>query len=432
MAEEFSNNSSVKAPLLPKWEHHDLGHAIDQENATPTHPSTENTASFFRTCLNGLNAIAGVGILSIPYALASGGWLSLVLLFAISGAQFYSGLLIKKCMEKNSNIRTYPDIGELAFGKIGRLIVSVCMYTDLYLVSVGFLILEGDNLINLFPIGEIHIAGLAIGGKQFFVILVALIILPTVWLDNLSLLSYVSASGVFACVVIIMSIAWTATFGGVGFHYKGTLVNWSGIPTAISLYAFSFCAHPVFPALYNSMTNKRQFSNVLIVCFILTTVGYAFTAIIGYLMFGPEVESTVTLNLPLNKVSSKLAIYTTLVNPISKFALFATPIINALKDLLPRTYKNRVTSILVSTVLVVSTTIVALAVPFFGYLMSLVGAFLSITASILLPCLYYLKLSGKYRNFGFETVAIVAILVAGIAMGISGTYTSIMDIVHHL
>ena len=186
----------------------------------------------------------------------------MVLLFAIAAAAFYTGTLIKRCMDKNSNIKTYPDIGELAFGKIGRLIISVSMYTELYLVSIGFLILEGDNLSNLFPNREVQIAGLAIGGKQLFVILVTLIILPTVWWDNLSLLSYVSTSGVFASAFIILSISWTATFDGVGFHQKGTLVNWNGIPTAVSLYAFCYCAHPVFPTLYNSMTNKHQFSYV--------------------------------------------------------------------------------------------------------------------------------------------------------------------------
>jgi vesicular inhibitory amino acid transporter len=64
-------------------------------------------------------------------------------------------------MDKDSSIRTYSDTGELAFGKIERLIVLVSMY-KLYLVSIGFLILEGDNLSNLFPIEEIQEAG-----KQF-------------------------------------------------------------------------------------------------------------------------------------------------------------------------------------------------------------------------------------------------------------------------
>ncbi|XP_027352125.1 amino acid transporter AVT1I-like isoform X2 [Abrus precatorius] len=394
--------------------------------------TSDNGSSNLNTCFNGLNALSGVGILSVPYALASGGWISLAFLLAFASTAYYTALLMGRCMDKDSNIRTYPDIGELAFGKTGRLIVSLLMYTELYLVSTGFLILEGDNLNNLFPIGEIQMGGSTIGGKQFFVILVALIILPTVWLDNLSLLSYVSASGVFASAIIILSITWTGAFDGVGFHQKGTLVHWGGIPTAVSLYAFCYCAHPVFPTLYSSMRKKHQFSNVLLVCFLLTTAGYASMAIIGYLMFGPDVESQVTLNLPLDKVSSKIAIYTTLVNPICKFALMATPITNALKDLLPRTYKNRVTSILVSTVLVISTTIVALAVPFFGDLMSLVGAFLSVTASIMLPCLCYLKISGTYRKFGFETVVIGAIVVAAVAMGVSGTYTSVYEIVHHL
>ncbi|XP_020219149.1 amino acid transporter AVT1I [Cajanus cajan] len=432
MSEKLSHISSLNEPLLPGREQHVLGHVIDDEKVTASFPSTDNTVSFFRTCLNGLNTLSGVGILSVPYALAAGGWLSLTLLLAIAAAACYTGMLIQRCLDMNSNIRSYPDIGEVAFGKIGRLVVSVSMYTELYLVSTGFLILEGDNLSNLFPIEEVQIGGLAISGKQFFVILVALIVLPTVWLDNLSLLSYVSASGVFASAIIILSILWTATFDGVGFHQKGTLFNWNGIPTAVSLYAFCYCAHPVFPTLYNSMTNKHHFSNVLFVCFALSTMGYASMAIIGYLMFGPQVESQVTLNLPLDKVSSNLAIYTTLINPISKYGLMATPITNALKDFLPRTYRNRMSNILVSTALVISTTIVALTVPFFGYLMSLVGAFLSVTASILLPCLCYLKISGTYRKFGSETVAIVAIIIAGIAMGISGTYTSVRDIVQHL
>ncbi|CAL8137291.1 unnamed protein product [Prunus armeniaca] len=64
----------------------------------------------------------GVGILSVPYALSSGGWLSLIPIFVIAAAAFYSGLLIQRCMDEDSTIRTYPDIGEHAFGKKGRIV----------------------------------------------------------------------------------------------------------------------------------------------------------------------------------------------------------------------------------------------------------------------------------------------------------------------
>lgn len=205
---------------------------------------------------------SGVGILSVPYALASGGWLSLILLFVIALATFYTGLLLTRCMDMKSDIRSYPEVGELAFGSNGKIIVSVFMYVELYLVATGFLILEGDNLNNMFPDVEIKLLGFRIAGQAFFVLLVSFIILPSVWLDNMSLLSFVSASGVLASAIIIGSVFWCGAFDGIGFKQKGTLIDWKGIPNSMSLFAFCYCAHPVFPTLYTSMKNKRQFSNV--------------------------------------------------------------------------------------------------------------------------------------------------------------------------
>ncbi|TYI30795.1 hypothetical protein ES332_A05G412300v1 [Gossypium tomentosum] len=333
-------------------------------------------------------------------------------------------------MDSDSNIRTYPDIGELAFGKKGRLTVSIFMYIELYLVATGFLILEGDNLQNLFPIMEFEVGqGLTIAGKQGFIIIVSLIILPTVWLDNLSLLSYVSTSGVLASGITLGSIIWTGAFEGIGFQQKGTLVNWDGMLTAISLYAFCYCAHPVFPTLYTSMKKKHQFSNVLIVCFIFCTITYASMAIFGYLMFGPQIQSQVTLNLPASKMSSKVAIYTTLVNPIAKYALMVTPIVNAIKTRFSCRCNPRFLSILIGTNLLISTVLVALAIPFFGSLMSLVGALLSITASVILPCLCYLKISGIYRRFNGQLVCMCFIIIVGVCLVIFGTYRSVLDII---
>lgn len=163
-------------------------------------------------------------------------------------------------MDLDTNIRSYPDIGERAFGAKGRMIVSVAMNVELYLVATGFLILEGDNLENLFP--DVGV-GDSITGKQFFILIVGLIILPTVWLDNMSILSYISATGVVASFVLIASILWAAVFDDIGFHEQGTLLNSRGIPTAISLYAFCYCAHPVFPTLYTSMRDQKKFSKVM-------------------------------------------------------------------------------------------------------------------------------------------------------------------------
>ena len=163
-------------------------------------------------------------------------------------------------MDVHPSIRTYPDVGERAFGKKGRLLVSVFLYTELYLVATGFLILQGDNLHNLFPNLKFKIWGLKIDGKQSFILIEGLVVLPSVWL-NLNILSYISTSGVLACLVILGSILWTGA-DGVGFDEKGRNLNWKGIPTAVSLYTFCYCGHPLFPTLYTSMRKKHQFTHV--------------------------------------------------------------------------------------------------------------------------------------------------------------------------
>ena len=64
--------------------------------------------------------------------------------------------------------------------------------------------------------------------------------------------------------------------------------------------------------------------------------------------------------------------------------------------------------------------------------MSLMGAFLSVTTSILLPGLCYLKISGIYQNSGIELVVIIGVVVMGISAVIMGTYTSIAEIINQL
>lgn len=172
---------------------------------------------------------------------------------------------------------------------------------------------------------------------------------------------------------------------------------------------------------------------VLLLSFIVCTASYASMAVLGYLMFGSRVESQITLNLPTQKLSSKLAICTILVNPLSKYALMVTPILNAVKNRFPSHYNNKIpVSLLLSTALVISSVTVALALPFFGYLMSLVGAFFSVTASLIIPCVCYLKISGTYRKLGCEMVIVWCIILIGVVVMIFGTYTSLLQIVQHL
>uniref|UniRef100_A0A0E0M2D5 Amino acid transporter transmembrane domain-containing protein n=1 Tax=Oryza punctata TaxID=4537 RepID=A0A0E0M2D5_ORYPU len=160
-----------------------------------------------------------VGILSIPYTLSEGKWLSLVLLLAVTMVCCYTSMLLWRCMATSLALRGYPDIGTLAFGARAGLAVLAFLYTELYLVAIGFLILEGDNLDKLFP-GT----SLTVGGLVLFIVVIVVIILPTTWLRSLAVLAYMLASGVLVSVVVVFFVLWAAVVDGVG-GAVGTVVG---------------------------------------------------------------------------------------------------------------------------------------------------------------------------------------------------------------
>lgn len=127
-------------------------------------------------------------------------------------------------MESNPLATTYPDIAGIAFGKKGKIIALIFTSIELYLVATGLLILEGDNLHKLSPHFGLKVGSLKMEGRHSFVVIAGLIILPSMWLSDLSVLSYLSLGGVLSSLIVVICVLCVGV-SGVGFHNKGSLVN---------------------------------------------------------------------------------------------------------------------------------------------------------------------------------------------------------------
>lgn len=75
-----------------------------------------------------MNVLCGVGILSTPYAVKEGGWVGMSILFIFAALSYYTGLLLRYCLDSQPGLETYPDIGQAAFGTAGRLAISVRLF----------------------------------------------------------------------------------------------------------------------------------------------------------------------------------------------------------------------------------------------------------------------------------------------------------------
>ncbi|GAY47913.1 hypothetical protein CUMW_107980 [Citrus unshiu] len=248
--------------------------------------------SLAQSCLNGINVLCGVGLLATPYAIKEGGWSSLSLLFIFGIIAFYTGILLQECLDSAPGLTTYPDVGQAAFGITGRLIVAAA--------SIEYLIMMSDNLASLFPHTSMNFGGLHLDCHKIFSITATLVVLPTVWLRDLTLLSYISVGGVITTGVVVLCLLWIGVVDAVGFHPYGTALDLSNLPVTIGLYGFAYAGHSVFPNIYSSMQEPKKFPFVLMISFVFCSLLNA-----GVLI------------------------------PMSKYAMTLTPIALSLEELMP-------------------------------------------------------------------------------------------------
>ncbi|PSS05079.1 Vacuolar amino acid transporter like [Actinidia chinensis var. chinensis] len=389
-------------------------------------------SSYGQAVVNGMNVLCGVGILSTPYAVKEGGWVGLSILFIFAVLSFYTGILLRHCLDSQPGLETYPDIGQAAFGTVGRFSISIILYAELYACCVEYIILESDNLSSLFPNAHLNLGGYELNSHHLFALLTTLAILPTVWLRDLSVLSYISAGGVIASILVVICLFWVGLVDKVGFQSKETTLNLTTLPVAIGLYGYCYSGHAVFPNIYTSMEKPSKYPSVLLTSFGICTVMYAGVAVMGYMMFGESTESQFTLNMPQDLVASKIAVWTTVVNPFTKYPFSIAPVAMSLEELIPSNHlKSHVYAILIRTALVISTLVVGLSIPFFGLVMALIGSLLTMLVTLILPCACFLSiLRGKISQF--QVLACMLIIAVGVVSSIFGTYSALSKIIQSL
>lgn len=167
-------------------------------------------------------------------------------------------------------------------------------FTSPQACCVEYIILEGDNLASLFPNAHLNVGVFELNAHHLFALIITLAVLPTVWLRDLSVLSYISgehwlnsliyillhlfssfkililflltflAGGVIASILVVACLFWVGLVDQVNIHSKGTPLNLSTLPVAIGLYGFCYSGHAVIPNIYSSMEQPSQFPSVLL------------------------------------------------------------------------------------------------------------------------------------------------------------------------
>eukprot|EP00803_Ostreobium_quekettii_P004153 evm.model.scf_1095EXC.2 EVM.evm.TU.scf_1095EXC.2 scf_1095EXC:35340-43169(+) len=432
------------------------------EFAQESYDGDEGTSSMPQAMMNTINILMGVGLLSVPYALKEGGWAALGVLALICASTNYTGKILSRCQEGKQIkidrllgeagedelrgvarqdlpqaasiplvgkvLKSYEEIGEAAFGREGRQFITAVLYAELLGTCALFFILEADHLQLL--LSSIPAFNLPIPPKEELMAFGAAAFLPTTWLPDLSSLSYMGAFGGLSTLGLVGVVLYEFFNGGI--QIADTAAIHSTLPTAFGLLAFVFAGHAVFPSIYSSMKDRKQYPKMLdwsygIVCMTCLAMGAA-----GYALYGASTFEEVTLNLPpgLPALLSTLFI---LVSPFTKFALTLEPVARGVDEKLNISMHGptRLLARASRTGLGLGTLFLATKVPYFGQVMSVVGSFLTMTVSVIFPSLCYLKIFGDELTPAEKNLNYV-IIVLGLGCATSGTWTAVHEVMKQL
>ncbi|KAJ9526617.1 hypothetical protein QJQ45_017626 [Haematococcus lacustris] len=361
----------------------------------PVPSSSAGSSSFSQAVLNVVNVMMGVGLLSLPFALKSSGWIGIALLWFMGIVTNYTGKALVECANavasnkgQPGSVVGYEEIAEASFGPLGKALVSAIIYVELFGTCCLLFILEGDNMYSL--LGNM----LASSASQYMLIAAAIMI-PTVWLPDLSALSFLGVFGVTATTTVVASVLYTLVTG----NFTAGALTHNALPATLPLVfgimTFCYSGHGVFPAIQASMKEPQLFPKVLNVAFFLVAFLCTFIAAAGYYMYGAGAADIVIFNLPTLLATACSCLV--LINPVAKFALTMEPVAAAANVAAgagrPLTGLPRLA---VRTALSLAILMAARSLPFLAHLMALVGSFMTISVSVTLPALCHLiLLKGK-------------------------------------
>ncbi|KAM1217158.1 hypothetical protein TB2_013162 [Malus domestica] len=394
----------------------------------------EANNSVTHSVINMTGMLIGLGQLSTPYALETGGWSSAFLLIGLGIICAYCSHLLGKCLDKHPKSRTYTDIGYNAFGSKGKILAAYFIYMEIFMALVSYTISLHDNLATVFPGIQLKVSWAKLPKSQLLTFIAILVALPSLWLRDLSSISFLSFGGVLMSLVIFISVACTAIFGGVKSNHTIPALQIHNIPAISGLCIFSFAGHIVFPNLYKAMKDPSKFTKVSIISFTLVTMLYTSLAFMGAKLFGPQVNPQITLSMPPHLIVTKIALWATVLTPMTKYALEFAPMAIQLEHNLPQSLSSRTKLLIrgsIGSVLLLLILVLALSVPYFEYVLSLTGSLVSIGICVIFPCAFYLKIC--WGQISRPLLVLNLTLIAfGTLLGTVGTISSSKLLLIHL
>nr|XP_042897303.1 amino acid transporter AVT1C-like [Parasteatoda tepidariorum] len=396
--------------------------------------------------------MAGAGVLVLPKALSDTGetiykhfttvtkacgWGGIVFMTLCCAISMYSGVCLARCRiileeryeEFREKIRKpYPAIAQQAYGTKMKYFVSICVEINFIGVSVVYLLLPAELIAKLLD-DKIPFCGL--------ILILAAVLCPMMWFGTPKDFKFVA---VIAFVTTIGAIIFL--FVAMGQHAaKESLKPTHNPPTFMSFFLsigvilFAFGGTATFPTFQNDMINKKEFPAVMVVSFGAVYLVYSPVALLGYYLYGDDVSIDITDTIPPSIFKSLILILLT-IRTIFAFVMIINASSQEFESIfkVPDRFGWKRIAVRVSLLLFVL--FIAVSIPRFGKVLTVVGASVITLTTSVFPFMFYYKLCSQSNSSWpdrklpvYKKVILFLIMVFGVIGGSIATYLAAAEIV---
>lgn len=360
------------------------------------------TISTMDTFWNACNSVQGLAILSMPLVTLFGGYWFVLGIIAIAVLSNYTSKILIDCLYEEipgkgrSRVRhTYADIGDAFWPKYGRHMVDATKFFELIFVATVNPIACGEAIYYTLPYLPV--------GKQVWILIFGLAMIPNVFLNSVKLLSKISMLTIFFAL---------ANFAIIVSYCLGQSASWKAedllvfdplrFPLALGVVLASYSSQIYLTVLEGNMRHPEKFKTVINFAYIAMTVLKIGVGAFGYLTFTDSVSDMVSNNLPLGPYRITVNVVVTVLS----FMGYSLPMF-AVFDMIEKSAQRYLTArflsddgsrpsapcvVLLRLMLTSLTILMAVLVPHFTLFAAFIGSGTGTAIALIFPCVFYLKI----------------------------------------
>ncbi|XP_062267999.1 vesicular inhibitory amino acid transporter-like [Platichthys flesus] len=428
-----------------------LADSLQSSNAGPTGLNPAPTITSWEAGWNVTNAIQGIFVLGLPFALVRSGYVGLVVLVLSAWVCNHTGSILVACLYEEeqsqggsgsgSKVRvrhSYQDIVEACckglwphWPGLGGWMVNVAQVVELLMTCTLYLVVSSSLLSD-------SLSGMTV--PRSVCSLVSLVfLLPCLLLTDLRPVSTLSLLCSLAHILISLMVMLYCLSRASRWSWSclSLSVDPEDFLVSVGVIIFSYTSQIFLPPLEGSMADRGQFDAMLGWTHAAACIMKTMFSVLAVLTWGSETSEVITENLP-----SDLRPLVNLCLLAKALLSYPLPFYSAAEILQSCLLKGALGSrpggggvsrpaLLVRGALLMTSSLLALLVPRFSLLMGLTGSVTGAAMTLILPCLFHLRLRWG-RLTARARLIDAGILSLGVVCSVSGVICSVKRLVQGL